>query len=79
MKQPRYERGQQLGVIFDITPDEVPADKYTDALNISFRDLSTARVEGYTAYSEGTTAITIQPIWAMSVRNEGIHRRRGAL
>ena len=73
MKQPRYERGQQLGVVFDITPDEVPADKYTDALNISFRDLSTARIEGYSKYSEGTTAITVSPIWAMSVRNQGVN------
>jgi hypothetical protein len=74
VKEPRYERAQHLGIVFDITPEEIGADKYSDGINVSFRDRATRRVEGYAKYASANWPVSDpSPIWGMAVRHSGVN------
>jgi hypothetical protein len=47
-----YVKQKHLGVIQDIAPEDVPAEFWTSAVNVTFPDGASLRREGYSPYSD---------------------------
>lgn len=65
MKQAMWEPAQQLGIILDKPPEEVPPGNWTGGLNVAFRDGMTTRVGGYERYADPLAAPS--PLYALNV------------
>ena len=64
MANPVWSQFQHLGVVVDIPPEQVPEDRWTDAINFKFQNRASERIGGYNQFA-GTPSVA--PIFALNL------------